>query len=148
MQLSFAVFRTCRLLDVLDEMDPNRSWKIFTDHQWLMHAIFRTRCASILRCVLVDVRYPRCSSTMPSLTLSGGDQRVLLGDWSSFTCGSRCKMQRQCASRTRRNFDTLPGTKVLDGSTLKAQVKSPLSKNVEKLPLPEKAKRRFLYQWS
>ena len=41
---------------VFDEMDPNRSGSIFTDHSWLMHAVFRSRCASILRCVLV--RYP------------------------------------------------------------------------------------------
>ena len=52
---------------VLDEMDPNGSGEVFTDHPRLMSAVFRSRCASILPLCARSV--PRlCAATMPNLT--------------------------------------------------------------------------------
>ena len=95
---------------LLDEMDPNRSGDFFTDHPWLMSAVFRSRCASILRCVLV--RYPEAVIRNVEC-----DPAVVLKSYhwpagSSAAGGSWSEMQRRCASRTRWNFDTVPGRQV------------------------------------
>ena len=127
---------------VLDEMDPNRSGKIFTNHPWLVSAVFRSRCASILRCVLV--RYPEVF-----IHDAKSDPVVVINEYHWPTgarllveAGAKCKggvpaehagfltlsLEERCRIAVRRSL------------------KSPLSANVEKLPLPANAKRRFLYQ--
>ena len=129
---------------VLDEMDPNRSGKVFTDHPWLMCAVFKSRCASILRCVLV--RYPEVF-----IHNAQSDPVVLINEycWPNgarllVEAGAKCKggvpaqhagiltpsLEQSCRIAVRRSL------------------KSPLLESVEKLPLPAKVKRRFLYQRS
>ena len=128
---------------LLDEMDPNRSGDIFTDHPWLMPAVFRSRCASILRCVLI--RYPeaaiRNAECDPAVVINSyhwpAGARLLV------EAGAKCKggvpaehvgiltlsLEDRCRIAVRRSL------------------KSPLSENVKKLPLPAKVKRRLVYQY-
>ena len=128
---------------LLDEMDPNRSGDIFTDHPWLMPAVFRSRCASILRCVLIRyqeaaIRNAECD---PAVVINSyhwpAGARLLV------EAGAKCKggvpaehvgiltlcLEDRCRIAVRRSL------------------KSPLSENVKKLPLPANVKRRLLYQY-
>ena len=127
---------------LLNEMDPNQSGDIFTDHPWLMSAVFRSRCASILRCVLV--RYPEaviCNAECdPAVVIKSyhwpAGARLLV------EAGAKCKggvpaehggiltlsLEDRCQIAVRRSLKSL------------------LSQNVKKLPLPAKVKRRLLYQ--
>ena len=128
---------------LLDEMDPNRSGDIFTDHPWLMSAVFRSRCASILRCILV--RYPEAA-----ILNAQCDPAVVIKSYHSLAgarllveAGAKCKgsvptehagiltlcLEDRCRIAVRRSL------------------KNPLSENVKKLPLPAKAKRRRVYQY-
>ena len=127
---------------VLDEMDPNRSGKIFTDHPWLMSKVFRSRCASILRSVLV--RYPEVF-----INDAESDPVVVINRYHWPTgarllveAGAKCKGS---VPAEHAGFLTL-SLEERCRIVVRRSLKSPLSENVEKLPLPAKAKRRFLYQ--
>ena len=129
---------------VLDEMDPNQSGKIFTDHPWLMDAIFRSRCASILRCVLL--RYPEVFINDATC-----DPVVVINDYY-WPTGARLLVEAgaKCKGRVPAEHAGIltPSLEVRCRIVVRRSLKSPLSENVEKLPLPAKVKRRLLYQWS
>ena len=127
---------------LLDELDLNRSGIIFTDHPWLMRAVLRSRCASILRCVLV--RYPEAAVCNAEC-----DPAVVIEsyDWPA---GARLLVEAgvQCKGSVPAERAGILTLSLEDKCRIVARrcIKSPLSENVKKLPLPENAKRRFLYQ--
>ena len=127
---------------VLDEMDPNRSGTIFTDLPWLMSAVFKSRCASILRCVLV--RYPEVF-----IKDAQSDPVALISEYY-WPAGARLLVE---ASAKCKGGVPAEHARILTPSleqscriAVRRSLKSPLLENVEKLPLPAKVKRCFLYQ--
>ena len=129
---------------VLDEMDPNQSGKIFTHHPRLMSAVFRSRCASILRCVLL--RYPKV------FTHNAKSNPVVVINKYYWPTGARLLVEAgaKCKGSVPAEHAGILTLSLEEKCRIVARrsLKSPLSENVEKLPLPAKAKRRFLYRWS
>ena len=128
---------------VLDEMDPNQSGKIFTDHPWLMSALFRSRCASILRCVLL--RYPkvfiRDAKSNPVAVIN--EYYWPTGARLLVEAGAKCEGSVPAEHAGILTLSLEERCRIV----VRRSLKSPFSENVEKLPLSAKAKRRFLYQW-
>ena len=129
---------------VLDEMDPNRSGRVFTDHPWLMCAVFKSRCASILRCVLV--RYPEVF-----IHDAQSDPVALINEYC-WPAGARLLVEAgaKCKGGVPAQHAGIltPSLEQSCRIAVRRSLKSPLLENVEKLPLPAKVKRRFLYQRS
>ena len=128
---------------LLDELDPNRSGISFTDHPWLMQAVFRSRCASILRCVLV--RYPEAA-----IRNAQCDPAVVIRNYH-WPAGARLLVEAgvKCKGTVPAELAGILTLSLEDKCRIVARhcIKNPLSENVKKLPLPENVKRRFLYQW-
>ena len=128
---------------LLDEMDPNQSGDIFTDHPWLMPAVFQSRCASILRCILI--RYPEAAihnaDCDPAVVIKSyhwpAGARLLV------EAGAKCKggVPAEHAGILTLSLENRCRIAV------RCSLKSPLSENVMKLPLPAKVKRHLLYQY-
>ena len=128
---------------LLEEMDPNRSGDIFTDHPWFMSAVFRSRCASILRCVLV--RYPEAA-----IHNTECDPAVVIKSYH-WPAGARLLVEAgaKCKGSVPAEHAGILTLSLEDRCRIavRRSLKSPLSENVKKLPLPAKAKRRLLYQY-
>ena len=127
---------------LLDELDPNRSKIDFTP---LMPAVFRSRSASILRCVLI--RYPEAATRNP-----GCDPVLIIKNFSGhWPAGARLLVEagvkwKYSAPAEHAGVFTLS---LEDRCRIVARqsFKGPPLEVVEKLPLPQIAKRRFLYRW-
>ena len=125
---------------LLDELDPNRSKIDFTP---LMPAVFRSRCASILRCVLI--RYPEAATRNP-----GCDPVLVIENWH-WPAGARLLVEAgvKWKGRPPAEHAGVFTLSLEDRCRIVARrsFKSPPLEVVEKLPLPQIAKRRFLYRW-
>ena len=129
---------------VLDELDPNKSGKIFSDYTWLMDTVLRSRCASILRCVLV--RYPEVF-----IRDVKSDPMVVINKYH-WPTGARLLVEAdaKCKGGVPAEHARILTLSLEERCrvAVRRSLKSPLSENVEKLPLPTNAKRRLLYQRS
>ena len=128
---------------LLDKMDPNQSGDIFTDHPWLMPAVFQSRCASILRCILI--RYPEAA-----IRNAECDPAVVINSYH-WPAGARLLVEAgaKCKGSVPAEHSGILTLSLEDRCRIavRRSLKSPLSENVKKLPLPAKAKRRLLYQY-
>ena len=143
---------------LLDVMDPSRSGSIFTDHTWLMDAVFQSRCASILRCLLV--RYPEGAFDSTCYTAM-----VIVNHWPAphincdpvtvirryhWLAGARILVEAgvKCYSGMPAEHAGILTLSLEDRCRIavRCSLKSPLSESALKLPLPAKVKRRLLYQ--
>ena len=128
---------------LLDEFDQDR--RIFDDYPWdIMETVLRSRSTAILRDVLT--RYPEALTN--------------IGD-----CGPLCAIQdyhwpvgaRLLVEAGAKIKGTVPSKFVgllslsLEDKcriVVRRHMKLPLCRNVDKLPLPGKVKRRLLYHWA
>ena len=128
---------------LLDEMDPNQSGDIFTDHPWLMPAVFQSRCASILRCILI--RYPEAA-----IHNADCDPAVVIKSYH-WPAGARLLVEAgaKCKGGVPAEHSGIVTLSLEHRCRIavRCSLKSPLSENVMKLPLPAKVKRHLLYQY-
>ena len=128
---------------LLDEMDPNQSGDIFIYHPWLMPEVFQSRCASVLRCILI--RYPEAAIRNAECDLA-----VVINSYH-WPAGARLLVEAgaKCKGGVPAEHSGIFTLSLEDRCRIavRRSLKSPLSENVKKLPLPAKAKRRLLYQY-
>ena len=128
---------------LLDQVDPDRCGINFVDQPWLMPAVFRSRCASILGCILVRYREAAIDNAECDPVVVIKKYHWPTGARLLVEAGAKCKDSVPPEHAGILTISLEDRCRIF----VRQCVRSPLLENVEKLPLPPVVKRHLLYQW-